>query len=224
MIAGSYVPNGSDAAAYAASLIASCTPAPVSVEGSFTLNQNFVFARGTTHLEAAQALLSAAGWRVRISGDGSILIAPKPTAPALVLDAANASLLAPEVDGDGKLEDRHNRYIAVDGERRAVAVNDDHANPASFSRRGRYVDIYDDSPQPCNGESLEAYAARKLSEDADARDAKKYRREWAPDVTVGDLAVGSIGSVGLDGMLRIKNQSGTVGMGITIDETAEVLA
>lgn len=223
MLVGSYAPAGSDAAAYAASLISKCTPAPVVVEGGFTITQHYVFAQGTDHLEAARTLLDGAGWRMRVGDDGTIVIGPKPESPSLVLDAAHASLLAPEITGDGSLEEKHNRYIAVDGERQAVVVNDDRDDPASFSRRNRYVDIYDDSPQLCNGESLEAYAARKLAEDNESLGTRSYRREWCPDVTTSDLVVGSISSVGLDANMRVKTQSAEIGRGIVVNETSEVL-
>ena len=223
MLTGSYAPMGTDAAAYAASLIAACTPAPVSVEGSFVLTQNYVFAQGTTYMEAARTLLECAGWRIRVDGNGAITVMPKPVETKLSLDWAHASLLAPEVTGDGKLEDRHNRYVAVDGDHRAIVVYDEPDDPASFSRRGRYVDIYDESPQLCDGESLEEYARRKLYEDVSTMGSKSYVREWWPDTTVNDLVVGSISSVGLDSDMRVSKQSISTEHGALVSETSEVL-
>lgn len=223
MLTGSYAPSGIDAAAYAASLIAACTPAPVSVEGSFALAQNYVFAQGTTYMEAARTLLECAGWCIRIDGNGSIAIMPKPVEPKLSLDWAHASLLGPEVSGDGKLEDRHNRYVAVSGDSKAIVVYDDPDDPASFVRRGRYVDIYDESPQPCDGESLEEYARRKLDEDVSTVGSKSYVREWWPDTTVNDIVEGSIASVGLDSAMRISKESISTEHGALVSETSEVL-
>ena len=223
LLTGTYVPAGSDGAAYAASLIAKCTPAPVSVEGGFTVSENFVFAQGTTHLEAARQLLDGANWRIRITGGGAVSIGPKPAEPSLVLDSANASLLGTEVGINGSMEEIPNRYIAVDGDSKAVAVDDSRDNPTSLSRRGRYVDVYDESPQLCNGESLQLYAHRKLQEAIESIESRSYTREWWPDVTCNDLVVGSLGTVGLDCTMRVKTQSVQIGRGAVVTEEAEVL-
>jgi hypothetical protein len=223
MLAGSYAPKGADGAAYAASLIAACTPAPVVADGSFTLSQDTVFAEGTSYLEAAKALVDGAGWRIAISGDGTVTIGAKPNSPSLVLDSAHASLLGVEIGINGSLDGVPNRYIAVDGDRNAIAVNDDPANPASFASRGRYVDIYDSSPQLVDGESLGAYAARKLAEACESLETRSYKREWWPSVTCGDIVVGSMASVDLDCTMRVVSQSLAIGKGVTVNEKAEVL-
>ena len=223
LLAGTYAPLGSDGAAYAASMIAACTAAPVLTEGSFTLSQNYVFAEGTTYLDAAWTIVDGAGWRIAISGDGTVTIGPKPDTPSLVLDSAHASLLGVEVGVNGSLEDVPNRYIAVDGERQAVAVDDSRDNPASTYNRGRYVDIYDSSPQMVDGESLEAYARRKLAEANESLESRSYTREWWPNVICNDLVVGSISTVDLNCNMRVISQSVKIGKGVTISEKAEVL-
>ncbi|MBR3690470.1 MAG: hypothetical protein IKL97_05180 [Eggerthellaceae bacterium] len=223
LLAGTYAPMGADGAAYAASMIAACTPAPVVVEGSFTLSQNYVFAEGTTYLESARTILDGAGWQMSISGGGTVTVGPKPTNPSLVLDSAHASLLGVEIGVNGSLEEVPNRYIAIDGDRQVVAVDDSRDNPASLSNRGRYVDEYDSSPQLVDGESLEAYARRKLAEANESLESRTYTREWWPDVTVGDIVVGSMASVDLDCTMRVSTQSLEVGNGVVVSEKAEVL-
>jgi len=223
LLAGTYAPFGSDGAAYAASMLRACTPAPVLVEGSFTISENYVFAEGTTYLEAARTIVDGAGWRIAIAGDGSIVIGPKPTEAALMLDAAHASLLGVEVGVNGSLEGVPNRYIAVDGEEQALAIDDDPDNPASVVNRGRYVDMYDSSPQRVDGESLVAYARRKLAEANESLESRTYTREWWPDVTCNDLVVGSMATVDLDCTMRVVSQSLEIGNGVTISERAEVL-
>lgn len=222
LLAGSYVPAGTDGAAYAASLVAACTPAPVTVEGSFTVSGNYVFAQGTTYLEAAWGLLDGAGWQIRITGGGAVSIGPKPQDASLVLDDANASLLGTEVGLNGSLDGIPNRYIAVDGDARAIAL-DMSDGPTSYPTRGRYVDVYDESPQLCNGEGLEAYAERRLAEATASIETRTYTREWWPDVTCGDIVKGSIGAVGLDCTMRVKTQSVQIGRGALVTEEAEVL-
>ena len=223
LLTGTYAPMGTDGAAYAASMIKACTPAPVLTDGSFTLSQNYVFAEGTTYLEAAKTIVDGAGWRIAISGGGTVTIGPKPTTPSLVLDSAHASLLGVEVGVNGSLEEVPNRYIAVDGDKQAVAVDDSRDNPASTVNRERYVDVYDSSPQMVDGESLEAYARRKLAEANESLETRSYTREWWPDVTCNDLVVGSIATVELDCDMRVVSQSVEIGKGATVSEKAEVL-
>lgn len=223
LLAGDYAPAGCDGAEYAASLIAKCTPAPVLVEGSFTLTDHMVFAKGTTHIEAAWMLLDSAGWCAQVSGDGTITVRQMPTQPSLVLDDAAAKLLGTEVKLEGALAEIPNRYIAVDGDQSAIAIDDDPENPASFYSRGRYVDVYDDSPFRVDGESLEAYAARKLVEASESIESREYEREWRPNVTCFDVVKGSLSSVGLDGYMRVTSQSISIGAGALVTEKAEVL-
>ena len=223
LLTGTYAPMGANGAVYAANLIAECTPAPVIVESGFTVSENFVFAQGTSYLEAARQLLDGANWRIKVTGGGSIYIGPKPIDPALVLDSANASLLGTEVGINGSMEEIPNRYIAVDGDRRAIVVDDAVSSPTSYTGRGRYVDVYDESPQLCNGESLEAYARRKLEEAIESVESRSYTREWWPEVTCNDLVIGSLGSVGLDCVMRVKTQSIQIGRGALVTEEAEVL-
>jgi len=223
LLAGDYAPVGIDGAAFAASLVAKCAPAPVFAEGSFTLSQNVVFAKGTTHLEAARMLLDSAGWCMQIDGDGTVWVRPKPSDASLVLDQAHASLIGTEVTLGGAMADVPNRYIAVDGDEEAVAVNDRRGDPVSTYERGRYVDVYDESPQRVDGESLQAYAERKLAEAAASVETRSYTREFWPGVKPLDIVEGSIASVGLDCTMRVKTQSLALGSGVTVTETSEVL-
>lgn len=223
LLAGTYAPMGADGAVYAASMISTCTPAPVMVDGSFILSQNYVFAEGTTYLEAARTLVDGAGWRIAISGDGTVTIGQKPTKPSLVLDSAHASLLGVEIGVNGSLEGVPNRYIAVDGDKQVIVSDDDVDNPASYVNRGRYVDVYDSSPQMIDGESLEAYARRKLNEANESLESRSYTREWWPNVTCNDLVVGSMASVDLDCTMRVSTQSIEIGNGVVVSEKAEVL-
>ena len=161
---GSYVPAGEDAVAWAADSLSSCLAAPVSSEGSFTLASNRVVSVGASVLDAVWDVLSVGGYVIRIDGAGSVKIAPMPTAPALVLDHDGAALLHPGVSSTSDWSGVPNRYTAVEGGRSAVAVNDDPASPTSTVSRGRFVDVVDSSPDRIGGESLEAYAQRRLAE------------------------------------------------------------
>ena len=224
MLVGDYAPKGADGAAWAASMLASCTPAPVFADASFTLVDHVVFAQGTTFLEAAWMVLDAAGWCIRITEYGEVHVCPKPTEPALVLDTEAEVMLGQEVGYDYGLSEIPNRYIAVDGDEVGIAVDDSYTSPTSTYNRGRYVDVYDESPTRVNGENIQMYAERKLQEAASVKGTMSYEREWSPGVVCFDMVRASIPSVGLEGDMRVIQQSVEVGKGAKVTETVEVMS
>ena len=217
---GAYAPAGCDGAAYAARLVSSCTPAPVRVEGSFTIVDDFVFDLGTSKLDAAWKLLDAAGWCMHIDGRGEVTVRQKPTEPALELSRANAGLLIPGIDDDFSLVDVPNRYYAIDGDKRAVAENVDPASRASYPSRGRWKDEVDTSPVLIDGESLEHYAQRKLAEISVVERTYSYEREFWPGVTVYSLVRATLAANGIEGDLRVATQRIECSLGAKVTETA----
>jgi len=217
---GMFASAGIDGAAYAARLLKECTPAPIHVEGSFTLVDDYVFDLGASYLEAAWKLIKAADWCMQIDGRGEIWIRPKPTEPALELDRAHASLLIPGVDMTLDLSGVPNRYIAVEDRDKAIAVNEDSDLMASYPRRGRWVDVVDASPVRVDGEPLQRYAERKLAEASTVLRTYSYTREFWPDVMPFSLVNGTLPADGLEGSLRVLSQKLTCGEGVTVKEDA----
>jgi len=220
MPTGSFAPAGVDGAAFAARLVRACTPAPVTVEGSFTLVDDYVFNPECSNLEAAWRILNAAGWCMQIAGDGAIVVHAKPTEPALELSRANAGLLIPGVDDDFNVVNVPNRYYAVSGEHTAVATNEDANSLASYPTRGRWVDVVDSSPAPVDGESLELYAARKLAEKSTVLRKFSYDREWWPDIVPNSVVRASLENDGVAGGLRVISQSIECGKGAKVSEVS----
>lgn len=222
MPVGTYAPRGCDGAAWAATLLSSCIPAPVVAEGSFELSGHVVFGAGTSCLDAAWDVLEAAGWCIRIDGDGTVRLGPRPSEPVLVLDAAGARMLAPEIMRDADYSGVPNRYTAVEGAAVATAANEDEASPTSFQARGRWVDVVDTSPKRVDGETLGGYARRRLSEESTVRRACSYTREFWPGVHPFDVVRGSLPSAGLEGDMRVESQSLECGRGVTVAEVAAI--
>lgn len=216
---GEHVPKGGDGAAHAARLLRACVAAPVDVEGGFTLDETYAFEYGTSHLEAAWQVLDAAGWCMQIDGGGRVEIRPKPTDPALTLDRANARLLMPGIEYELDYSDVPNRFTAIEDGEVAQAVNAT-GSPASHDARGYWHDETDDAPKRVNGETLQAYAARRLEELSTVPDTRKYTREFAPGVRPFDVVRGSMASVRLDGDLRVVSQDIECDHGITVAEEA----
>ena len=218
--AGSYAPAGVDGVRFAADMLAQSINAPVESQGGFTLDEAYVFDNGTSALEAVWKVLRAGGYTIQIQGDGTVRVTPLPDVPDLPLDAAGARLLHDGIHHELDYSEVPNRYIAADAGVEAVASNDDPGSPTSFVTRGWHSDIRDDSPTRVNGETLQAYAERRLEEESTVWDVRSYEREWWPGVFPDSLVRGSLASVLLDGDLRITRQSLACGRGIVVTEEA----
>lgn len=218
MLVGTYAPKGCDGAQYAASLLRECTPAPVVVEGSFTLDEHAVFGVGVSYAQAAWTVLKAADWCMQVDGDGTIRICPKPTEASMTLETQGRALMLPGAEKSADLSEVPNRYFAVDGEEVGQAVNDQ-GTATSVSVRGRYVDHIDESPVKVNGETMTQYARRKLQELSTVTTEFSYTREFAPGVTCFDVLAGRVEEFGMEGAFRVLRQSLTCSHGITVDET-----
>lgn len=218
--AGEYAPAGCDGAAFAASLLRRACACPVSVDGSFTLDSNVVFDIGSTLLGAAWDVLGAGGFCMQIDGRGEVRVLPLPDEPSLVLDSAGARLVVPGVGWDMDYSGVPNRYTAVEGAAIATAVNDDPNSPVSTVARGRYVDVVDKSPRRVNGETLAAYAARKLRGASVVGRTRTYTREFWPGVHPYSIVRGSLESAGLGGDMRVESQGVDLSHGISVTEKA----
>lgn len=220
LLVGTYAPQGSDGAAYVGDLLAECIHAPVEVTGGFTLDSHVVFDAGSTALAAAWLVLKAGGYVMRVTGDGVVHVVPRPTAPALVIDRDGQGHVSDGISADYGTAGMPNRYTAVDGAQSATAVNDDAGSGISVAVRGYYDDVYDSKPVRVGGETLAAYAARKLAEASVADDTRAYTREYRPDVLPFDVVRAMLPSRGMEGDYRVKSQSLSIGRGITVNETA----
>ena len=223
LLAGSYAPAGVNGAEWAGSMLSEVLAAPVSVDGGFTLDDQVTFKGGTSVLAAAWSVLEAGGFVMQIDGHGTVHVTPMPEDPSLELGHANARLLIPGVSRDIDTSEVPNHYVAVDGDQTAEATNDDPTSETSTVARG-YVDDGDSpdtSPKRVNGETLAAYCARMLEEKSVVKDVRQYRREYWPGVHPYSMVRGTMPSVELEGDLRVRRQSLTLGRGIVVEERAE---
>lgn len=179
---GKHAPKGVNAAEFVASLLAECTPAPVVVEGSFVLNDYYVFPIGTPYIEAIWTLLDAGGFVIQIHGDGEIHILKKPTEPNFTISDTNADVLRPSVDYQNSFSEVPNRYIVWNNGKTYTATNNQADSRTSVQNAGRIVDLFDPDPIFVNGETMEQYAKRRLYEESITTDKYSYEREFVPDI------------------------------------------
>lgn len=222
VLIGEYAPKGADGAEYAASIIRRCTPAPVEVEASFTLGDHVVFGKDSTCLQAAWSILGAGGCCIQIDGEGTIRIMKVPTEPSIELRRTNAALLMNGIEEEYDITGVPNRLTVYDGPRVVTAVNQSDG-PTSVDQRGRIVDQTESSPATMEGETLEAYAARRLGELRRVMRKRTYGREWVDGIVPWSVVRGSLSDVGMDGDMSVVSQEITIGAGIYVSrETAEM--
>lgn len=220
LYSGEFAPAGCDGAAFAADLLRSCIYAPVEVEGAFTVDSHVVFDNGSTVLQAVLMVLGAGNFVMQIHGDGTVTIKPKPSNPALILDRSAIRLLAPGVTHRDET-DIPNRYIAIEGASVAVVLNNEPDSVTSLAATGYLRDEYDQSPVRVDGETLQRYAERKLSELSVIKKQRVYTRDYVPDVYPNDIVRCSLPLADLDGDMSIVSQEISCGAGISIRETVE---
>lgn len=217
---GAYAPAGVDGVFYAAHLLSGAINAPIETSGSFTIDEHVVFDNGASVLDAVWSILDAGNHFISIDGDGTVKIGPMPTVPSLSIDMTHARLLHPGIEHQLDTSDVPNVYKVTDGASEAVATNASESSITSTVTRGWTNEVLDESPVRVNGETLQAYAERKLEEASTVEDSRTYVREWWPGVHPYHVVRGSLASVLLDGDLRVKAQSVACGKGITVTETA----
>ena len=218
---GGYTPAGFDAAKWARDMLAPLIPAPIEVDGSFSLAEDYAHAPNTSVLAAVWKVLDAGGFCMRVTGEGIIRIGPLPEEPAITLDKAHAGLLVPGVDDDFDLTGIPNRYVAVFGNEVYEARNERADSKVGFPQRGRwvYADI-DESPSPRSDESRQAYVERRLAELSTVTRKFSYTREFWPEVGPYDVVSASLASNGVEGELRVISQSVARDHGAVVTETA----
>lgn len=218
LVSGEYAPAGVDGARYAAILLEDAINAPVSVEGSFTLNDHIVHKVGSSVLEAVWDVLEAGGFVLQLDGNGTVHIKPQPTEPDLIIDNSNKGLLLHGISYNTDISDIPNRYIAIVNGSKTIVENNDPESMVSTISRGYCIDEVDESPTPIDGETMGGYANRRLHELSYMEDEREYTREYAPNVFLYSIIRASID--GLNGDLRVKSQRISCEKGITIEEQA----
>ena len=216
ILEGEYAPAGVDGARYAGDLLQSVINAPVEVEGSFILNEHVVHEIGSSTLDAVWNVLTAGGFVMQIDGRGVVHIMPKPMEPSFVLDSTELRILNPGIDYTTDRSDIPNRYIVLDETSKTVAVNNSELSEISTVSRGYTVDMVDESPTPVNGETMSAYAVRRLHEESFEKIESTYSREYVGGVYVHSIVRASINS--LEGDLRVKTQNISCKNGIKVTE------
>lgn len=189
------------------SLLAVC-PAPVVIEtGSPRLAQHYVAEMDESNLTMIYKLLDAIGWRIRIEGDGTIHIEPKPTEPTITFTAGTYGLIKPQVNRKNDAFDCPNVFRAVSDSLAATAYDNDEESALSTANRGREVWAQETGCATTDGETLLLYARRKLKELQKVATTISYERTYEPNLNVTDKVELRYPASGIEGIYTVTSQS-----------------
>lgn len=204
---GWYVPSGVSAADQVAKLLR-IGPAPVTVaDGSPALAGAIIAEDGESRLTMAAKILTAIGWRLRITGDGRISIEPAPIAPVAAFDPNYNDVIETQIGVSMDWYSAPNVLMCTDEDMTAIARDDSRSSPLSTVNRGREVWEFEANCDRGDNESIAEYAQRRLAELQRVEITADYDRRYVPDVLPGDLIRLSYPEQGLDGIFAVGDQS-----------------
>ena len=198
------------------------TPAPVDiVDNSPALQEAIIAEDSETNLSMIEKILSAIDWRMRIGGDGTIHIMPKATEAVVMYDPLDNDAIEPEIEITYDWYQCPNCFRAISGDLTAVAKDESSNSIFSIQNRGREVWMEETDADLNEGETIEAYALRRLREEQSIATQAKYKRRFHPDLSVSDLVQLHYPKQGLEGLYKITSMSMELGYGCSVDEEVE---
>lgn len=216
---GYYVPAETNGANVVKQLL-SVSPAPIVVENNSPLLVDAIIAEnGESNLSMADKILSAMGWRLRISGDGTITVCPKASESSIIL-GTNYDIVEPEVDVERDWYDCPNVFRAVSDELYAIARDDSEDSLLSTVNRKREVWAEEMDCKLNDGEGIAEYALRRLKELQSYGKTVSYSRRYVPGIVPGDIITlnyPGIEDLAIDNY-SIQSQSISLDKGVTVNE------
>lgn len=193
--------------------------APVEVKTSALRLSTYIIAeQGETNLTMSGKILDVMGWRLRILGDGTIQICEEAAEPLTTFSALKADCIEPKISVEHDLFDCPNVFRAISGNESAEARDDDPDSPLSTASRRREVWKEDTSVTLYEGETLTAYAKRRLAELQRVSMTASYDRRYHPDILPGDMIGLNYPAQKLVGNFCVNSQKITLGHGAKTSE------
>ena len=201
----------------------SVTPAPVEIKGEApALSKAIIAEDNETNLSMVWRILTAIGWRLRIRGDGTIVVCPVADEAAYFFDPIKNDSIEPKVSLKRDWFSCPNVLKVTQDDLTAVARDDSPNSPLSTVCRGREVWEVETSVDTNTGESLASYARRRLRECQAIGLSISYDRRFQPDLLVGDIVNLHYPEQGIEGPFRITSQKIELGYnGRTSEEVVQ---
>lgn len=217
---GWYAPSGFDGVLMCERLLSVC-PAPVDSAddgGNVNLARSIIAEDGESNLSMVWKILDAINWRIRISGDGRIVLAPKADEPSVRFSPTEYDVIEPQITVESDWFDCPNVFRAIDDDLMAVARDDSPDSPLSTVNRGREVWEEETNCDVGEMETIAEYAQRKLKELQSVTMTASYKRRYHPDIVPSDLVELDIPQHRLRGVYKVESQSISLSYGASVDE------
>ena len=199
-------------------ILLSDLPCPVELdEGSPTIISSFVAGNKDSKLSIAQSIARAINWQIKVLGDGSVRICPKPQTVSGTFDNIENDIIETTVTDNRDIFSIPNVLrVTLEGST-ATARDDDPDSVYSTVNRGREIWQQEDAKLAA-GESLGEYAARRLKELQNPSRKLDYTRRFQPDVDVNDLVSIIYPKQNIGDVFRVKSQTITLSYGAKVKE------
>ena len=198
--------------------------APIEVKYETPRLSSYIIAEeGETNLTMANKILEAIGGRLRIRGDGTIEICQKAEEPSATFSSLAADCIEPRIEVEQDLFDCPNVLRAVSGNESIEIKDEDSDSPLSTANRKREVWKEETDITLYEGETLQAFAKRRLKELQRTSMTASYSRRFHPDVLPGDIIRINYPAQNLVGDFCVNSQTITLGHGAkTSEESSQV--
>ena len=194
-------------------------PAPVVVtEESPRLDTAIIAEDSETRLTMVDRILTAIDWRLRIDGDGTVYVEPKPLEPVATFDPIENDVIETAIKVTADWYSCPNVYMAIAEDLTGIARDDSPDSPLSTVNRGREVWMVDDNANLSDNESVAQYAQRQLHDAQRIQKTAEYDRRYMPEVGVGDIVRLRYPVQGLEGLFTVESQSVELGYGARTSE------
>lgn len=213
---GWYVSAGSNGGKVIRDLLRKVTPAPIVVASNpKAVDQTIIAEDGETHLTMVNKILDVMGWRIRLSGDGTIEVCPNASLqePNAYFDALNNDSIEPSLSVSNDWFSCPNVFRAVADNLVAVARDE-----KAIQERGREIWMEETNCDLYYGETIYQYARRRLKEERYVSYTISYTRRYFPDLVASDIVALSYPAQGISGTFYITSQTINLGYGASVSE------
>lgn len=199
-------------------ILLSDLPCPVEVdEGSPNIISSFVAGNNDSKLSVAQEIAEAINWQIKVHGDGSVRICPKPLTITGTFDNIENDIIETTVTDERDIFTVPNVLRVTLGGSAATARDDDPDSIYSTVNRGREIWAQEDAKLAA-GESLGEFAVRRLKELQNPSRKLDYTRRFQPDVDVNDLVSIVYPKQNIGDVFRVQSQTIELSHGTKVKE------
>ena len=201
-------------------ILLSDLPCPVELDGgSPNIISSFVAGDNDSKLSVAQEIAEAINWQIKVNGDGSVRICPKPLTIAGTFDNIENDIIEMAVSDNKDIFSVPNVLRVTHSGAAATARDDDPESIYSTVNRGREV-WKQETAKLAAGESLGEYAVRRLKELQNPSRKLDYTRRFQPDVDLNDLVSIIYPKQGIGDVFRVNSQTIEISHGAKVKEEA----